>query len=215
MACPSSHEPAPWSVRWAPVALLLLFAVMLVGCAVGGRSSVTRVPTPTWPNAAGAPGVTTAATAGWSQYRDPTYSYVTEFPSDATMRVTPVQSGTSLTSWRFANQQGSADTATLEVTATTQANPGLCAQYTSGKPVTLAGGVTGYQQDNLSGGGSASASSQPQVAVVVVHSGLLTIITLTGAPPASTFMQRWGADWSHILSAFQPGQGPASAKPCA
>ncbi len=78
--------------------------------------------------------------------------------------------------------------------------------------VTLAGGVTGYQQDNLSG---ATSASQPQVAVVVVHSGLLTIITLTGAAPASTFMQRWGADWSHILSAFQPGQGPASAKPCA
>lgn len=186
---------------------------MLAGCAVGGgASSVTRVPTPTWPSAAGAPGVTSAATAGWSQYRDPTYGYVAQFPSDATMYVAPVQSGTSLTSWRFASQQGGADTATLEVTATTQANPGLCAQYTSGKPVTLAGGVTGYQQDNLSG---ATSASQPQVAVVVVHSGLLTIITLTGAAPASTFMQRWGADWSHILSAFQPGQGPASAKPCA
>lgn len=158
--------------------------------------------------------MTTATTAGWSQYHDPTYGFVAQFPSDATINVAPEQSGTTVVSWRFTNPQDAADAATLEVTATTRASAGICAQYTSGKPIPLAGGVTGYEVDSLSDMASSSASVQPQVAVIFTHSGLLTIISLTGQTPAATFTQRWGAVWSHILATFQPGQGPAGAQPC-
>jgi len=224
MACPSSRKPVThgpthflraslWRRLVPSVALLL--SVALAGCGSGaGATTIRSVPAPTWASAAGAPGVSTATTPGWSQYRDATYGFVAQFPTNATINAAPAQGTTRLTSWRFVNPQDAADTATLEVTATTQANTGLCSQYTSGKPVTVAGGVTGYQQDNLSAS-SSSTTAQPQVAVVIVHGGLLTIITLTGQSPASTFMQRWGAVWSHILATFQPGVGPIGAQPCA
>ncbi len=192
----------------------LLLAMALVGCGVSGTTTITRAPTPTWQAAAGAPGVTTATTPGWLQYRDPTYGFVIAFPTDATINEALQQGATRLVSWRFASHPGGADRATLEVTATTQPNASICAHYTAGKPMALADGVTGYQQDNLADAASSSGSSQPQIALVVVHSGLLSIITLTGSTPANTFMQRWGGVWDHVLATFQPGQGPATAKPC-
>jgi len=153
--------------------------------------------------------VTSAGAEGWSSYHDPQYGFVAQFPSDATMNVSAGQGVTSVTSWRFTNPQDSADRVILEVSATTQASAAICANYTSGARVTLAGGITGYAQDDLSG-----ATAQPQFAMVVAHGGLLDIVTLTGQAPANTFMQRWGADWRHILTTFQPGQGPAGAHPC-
>jgi hypothetical protein len=159
-------------------------------------------------------GVSTSAAPGWSQYHDPLYGFVAQFPTSAVGIGATASGPTSLAAWRIANPQGGADDATLEVTATTQASASLCAQYINGKPVAIAGGVTGYEQDNLSSAPPTSAPSQPQITVIFLHSGLLTIITLTGQGQPSTFTQRWGAIWSHILATFQPGQGPAAAKPC-
>ncbi|HET9111921.1 MAG TPA: hypothetical protein VFN78_13915 [Ktedonobacterales bacterium] len=200
--------------RWSAAAAALLLAMALVGCGGSGATTVTYAPTPTWQAAAGAPGVTTATTPGWSQYRDPSYGFVIGFPTNASINEGPQQGATRLVSWRLASQPGGADEATLEVTATTQANASLCAHYTAGTTVALADGVTGYQQDNLAAATSANGSGQPQVVLVVVHKGLLSIITLSGSTPANTFMQRWGSVWSHVLATFQPGQGPAGAKPC-
>lgn len=157
--------------------------------------------------------MTAATTPGWLQYRDATYGFVIGFPTNATIYEAPQQGAARLVSMRFANPSG-ADEATLEVTATTQANASICAHYTAGKRVVLADGATGYQQDNLTDATSSSGSGLPQIALVVVHSGLLSIITLSGSAPANTFMQRWGSVWSHVLATFQPGQGPAGANPC-
>ncbi len=190
----------------------LCLSLALIGCAASGGAA--SGPTPTRTSAASGEA---SGTAGWSSYRDPTYGFVVEYPRGATTLGATATGGASLASWRIANPQDG-DDATLEVTATTQASAGVCAHYTDGKPVTLAGGVTGYEQDNLSDPMPTSAASQPQiqpqVAVIVLHSGLLTIITLTGQGQPSTFAQRWGGVWDHILATFQPGQGPASAQPC-
>jgi hypothetical protein len=192
------------------LALGLALGLALSGCAAPGGVGAVRALTPA--------GASHSTTAGWSTYHDPAYGFVVAYPSDATAIGATATGDTSLASWRFANPQGGADTAadvaTLEVTATTQASAGVCTQYTSGKPVSLAGGVTGYQQDNLSDPAPASAASQPQIAVIVLHGGLLTIITLTGQGQPGTFLQRWGSVWNHILTTFQPGRGPAGAQPC-
>ncbi|HZC06731.1 MAG TPA: hypothetical protein VE338_13935 [Ktedonobacterales bacterium] len=155
------------------------------------------------------------ADAGWSSYRDPRYGFVTQYPNDAMFNAPPPQGPTSDDSWLITDSQDASSNATLEVTATTQANASICAQYTTGKPVTVAGNITGYEQDNLaSATPPPGAASQPQVAVLFLHGGLFYIITLTAPPPASTFMRRWGGVWNHVLNTFQPGQGPAGAKPC-
>jgi hypothetical protein len=196
--------------RSSGLALCIALGVALGGCAAPGGAGAVRAPTPT--------SASHSTTAGWSTYRDPTYGFVVAYPSDATAIGATASDATSLASWRFANPQGGADAATdvatLEVTATTQASAGVCAHYASGTPETLAGGVTGYQQDNLSNPAPASATSQPQIAVIVLHGGLLTIITLTGQGQPATFLQRWGSVWNHILTTFQPGRGPAGAQPC-
>lgn len=188
------------------VALCLSLAPLLVGCAASGAASYAPTPTRTHGVATGAP--------GWSSYRDPVYGFVVEYPHGAKLLGATTTGGVSLASWRIANPLGAADDATLEVTATTQASAGVCAHYTEGKPVTLANGVIGYQHDNLSDPTPTSAASQPQIAVIVLHSGLLTIITLTGQGQPNTFAQRWGSVWERIIATFQPGQGPGSAQPC-
>ncbi len=202
--CTFSHNLAGHSGRrvgrWAACALALCLA--LGGCAARGAA-----PAPT--HTASQSGVAASSTAGWSSYRDPAYGFIVEYPSGATAIGNGATGATSLAAWRFANPQGGTDSATLEVTATTKASAGLCAQYTSGKPVTLAGGAVAYEQDNLS-----SATSQPQITAILQQNGLFTIITLTGQGSPATFMRRWGDAWSHILATFQPGHGPAGAQPC-
>jgi hypothetical protein len=191
------------------VALCLALALSLIGCAASGRAA--SAPTPTRTSAAS--GVASGV-AGWSSYRDPADGFVVEYPRGATALGATVTGANSLASWRIANPQDGADNATLEVTATTQANAGVCAHYSEGKPLTLRGGVIGYEQDNLGAPTPTNAASQPQIAVIALHGGLLTIITLTGQGQPNTFMQRWGSIWGHILATFQPGQGPAGAQPC-
>jgi hypothetical protein len=187
------------------VALCLALALSLIGCAASGRAA--SAPTPTRTSAA-------SGVAGWSSYRDPADGFVVEYPRGATALGATVTGANSLASWRIANLQDGADNATLAVTATTQANAGVCAHYSDGKPVTLGGGVIGYEQDNLGDPTPTNAASQPQIAVIALHGGLLTIITLSGQGQPNTFMQRWGSIWDHILATFQPGQGPAGAQPC-
>ena len=190
--------------------LCLTLALSLVGCAASGSAASALTPTRTSGEASGAAN----GTVGWSSYRDSADGFVVEYPRGATALDATATASASLASWRIANPQGGGDSATLEVTATTQASAGVCAHYTDGKPVTLAGGVIGYEQDNLSDPTPTSAASQPQIAVIALHSGLLTIITLTGQGQPNTFLQRWGSVWQHVLATFQPGQGPAGAQPC-
>lgn len=185
--------------------LCLALALLLVGCATTGGA--TSAPAPTRTSAS-------RGSTGWSTYHDPTYGFVVVYPSDATLLEATTTGATSLARWRIANPQGGGDDAILEVSATTQASAGICAHASDGAPVTLAGGVTGHEQDTLSDTTPASAASQPQLAVIVLHGGLLTILTLTGQGQSATFMQRWGGVWAHILAAFQSGQGPAGAQPC-
>lgn len=190
------------------LALSAALSLALVGCASAPAAG---------PSVGGGPGQvasSTSATPGWSVYRDPAYGFVVEIPSDATAIGATVTGATSLASWRLPAPQSRADAATLEVTATTQASAGVCAHYVSGAPVSLAGGLVGYEQDNLSAPTTTSAASQPQIAVIVLHGGLLSILTLTGQGDPSTFLRRWGAVWSHILATFQPGRGPTGAQPC-
>ena len=155
-----------------------------------------------------------AAAPGWSSYRDPHYGFVTQYPNDSTFDSPPSQGLTSDDGWTITNPRDAASSANLEVSASPQPGASLCAQYTAGKPVTVGGDITGYQQDNLSASAPPGAAGRPQVTVLFAHAGLFYIITLTGSAPANTFMQRWGDVWSHVLATFQPGQGPAGAKPC-
>lgn len=198
----------------------LLLALTLAGCAPSSGSGQTpndaTQPPASATFTARASGASSAAgTPGWSMYRDPQYGFVTEYPNGAMFNVPPTQGPTSDDGWTITNPQDASSSANLEVAATTQPGASLCAQYTKGKPVTVAGDITGYQQDNLSAPTPPpGAASPPQITVLFLHGGLFYIITLTGSAPANTFMQRWDSVWSHVLATFQPGQGPASAKPC-
>lgn len=192
--------------------LALACLVALAGCG-SSPTQTTISSTPTWAAASGAPDVSAATTKGWSQYRDPTYGFVVEFPSGATISPTAGQSGNNTVSWRFPNPQVSSDIATLEVTTTAHASVGLCANMTQGKPVKLNDGITGYETNNLST--ADSTTHQPQIAVVFTHSGLLSIISLTGQESTDAFEQHWGGAWGHILSSFHAGKSPTAGQPCA
>lgn len=213
MGSPSNRNRAGRQSRWSVGALALCLALALPGCAPSGAGSITKTLRPQ--ATVGTPqGVSAASAPGWSSYHNPTYGYIIEFPTSATFTAASTAGATSVTSWNITNPQASADHATLEITASSQASSGICGAYTSGQAVTLTDGVTAYQQDNLSDATSAGASAQPQIALTLLHSGLFYIITLTGQQPSATFTQRWGGVWSHVLATFQPGQGPAGAKPC-
>ena len=137
-----------------------------------------------------------------------------EFPSEGSS-ISPAsgQNVTATVVWRLANPAVKSDIATLEVTTTTHASASLCSNVTQGKRVTLNDGVIGYETNNLST--TNSASSHPQIAVILTHSGLLSIISLTGQESSDIFEQRWGGVWGHILASFHAGKSPINGQPCA
>ncbi len=198
----------------------LCLAIALVGCAptagAGATSGgATRIPASATAVSTVSGASSNTAAPGWSSYRDPQYGFVTQYPNDAMFNASPPQGPSSDDGWVITDPQNASSSARLEVTATTQPGASLCAQYTAGKPVRVAGDITGYQQDNLSAPTPPpGAASLPGVTVLFLHGDLFYIISLTGSAPANTFMQRWGGVWDHVLATFQPGQGPATAKPC-
>ena len=219
-ACRFSRRRAGWlaaTLTTTLTTLTLCLSLLVAGCASSGAPAgarTTSVGTPT--HAPSSPTVITSpATPGWSQFSDPTYGFVTQYPNDATFNGPPPQGLVSSDGWLITNPQNSADDASLEVSATPQPDASLCAHYRDGKPVMVAGDITGYEQDTLNAPTPPpGAAAQPQITVLFSHGGLFYIITLTAAPPGETVLQRWGAVWGHILATFQPGQGPASAHPC-
>lgn len=193
----------------APLVMGLGLALTLAACGTPSGAAGGGHATPTPPRPVS--GSSAATPPGWSSVHNGRYGFTLPVPSGATPRVS---SGgpTELVLWSYASPANAADVAAFEATVSTQASAGICSQYTHGQPVSV-GGVTGYQSDNLAAG-AAGAAEAPQVTVVVVHSGLLTILSLTAPPPASTFEARWDGVWTHILANTQLGAGPAGAQPC-
>ena len=95
------------------------------------------------------------------------------------------------------------------MTVTPQPGASLCAEMAHGAPVTVGANITARQFDNLTTPPPAGASQPLQLSALFTSGGLFTIITLSGNPPASTFLHRWETVWRDTLASYRSGHGPA------
>ena len=117
--------------------------------------------------------------------------------------------------WRLTSTEDTAGSATLLITVTPQPGASLCAEMAHGAPVTVGANITARQFDNLAAPPPAGASQPLQLSVLFTSGGLFTIITLSGNPPASTFLHRWETVWRDTLASYRSGHDPADSQPCA
>jgi hypothetical protein len=98
----------------------------------------------------------------------------------------------------------------------------LCTSALTGEKVSVGPGLTGYQRFREAvpplggGGGGADTPSGdiPYMELFVVASGVLMQFQLGGAPPATAYTARYGAQWQHLLATFVPGPPYAGAHAC-
>ncbi len=195
--------------RWRALWLVLAMSLLISACAPGGTSAgaiATRTV---------AQSPFTPIAPGWRLYTDRRYGFAIQYPPGATLEPSTSQGSFDYTGWRLASAGYVDGSATLLMTVTPQPGPNLCAEMTHGKSIALRGGISAYQFDNLAPPTPTNITQQPQVAILFISGRLFTIITLSGDPPANTFLERWGTVWSNTLMSYQTGHGPAGAHPCA
>ena len=64
------------------------------------------------------------------------------------------------------------------------------------------------------GGADTPHAGTPYMELFVVASGVLMQFQLSGAPPATAYTTRYGAQWQHLLATFVPGPPYAGAHAC-
>ncbi len=157
----------------------------------------------------------------WQEYQSRRYNFQIAIPSS--VHLLYAISGAS------ANENpiwGNADkTLQVLITTTTGAFPGpaFCSEGTAitvgpgiharqvehfTVPATQTPGSSGPRQPTL-GNGLISVSAQ------FVSGGVAIYLQLAGTPPASTFFNRYGATWNHMLASFKPGAAVGQLATCA
>jgi hypothetical protein len=192
-------------------AALLTLALALSACAPSGPVAIGAAPHAT---ETGLSAPFTPVSPGWRLYTDPRYGFAIQYPPGATLDPPASQGTFTYMGWRLASAKDSANAATLLMTVTPQPSASLCAEMARGAPVSIGSGVTAHQFDNLATPPPTGVTQPLQISTLFTSGGLFTIITLSGNPPASTFLQRWGTVWRDTLASYVPGHSPSGVHPC-
>lgn len=204
-----SFSTRRWPALW--MALLLVLSLFVSACASGGTSeSSAHAPHAT----ATAPFIPIAP--GWRLYTDHRYGFAIQYPPGAILIATAPTGSFAYAGWRLTSAaEDIPGSATLLITVTPQPGASLCAVMAHGAPVTVGGNIPARQFDNLTTPTPSGVSQPLQLSAMFTSGGLFTIITLSGSPPASAFLQRWETVWRDTLASYRSGHGPVASHPCA
>ena len=208
VASRSCHPVWRWPSLW--MALLLALSLFVSACTSGGTGTSSAYA----PHATASAPFTPIA-PGWRLYTDPKYGFSIQYPPGAILETSDPAGSFAYAGWRLPSAEDATAGATLLMTVTTQPGASLCAEIAHGAPVTVGANITARQFDNLTTPPPVGAFQPLQLSLLLTSSGLFTIITLSGNPPASTFLHRWETVWHDTLASYSSGHGPANAHPCA
>lgn len=196
---------------WLASLLGLASLLALVGCAVAPGTPTTASPSPT---------ATPIVVDGvrFQTISDPTFGFHLDIPANMVHNGTQpnASDGGVISAWNGYYPTPDDAIEVYVVTATSGVSPADCA---AGAPITIGPGLPGYEQDwfaqPLPTPPPNGAAENWQVSASLVSNGVYISIELLGLPPDATFMQRYGAIWSHMLASFTPGPNTRAGNPCA